>query len=187
MPSYRIILALPARQSAVDLTALLVRAGHATRSLAAGADLVEFAERHPSEAILLSPEWLSRARTLRDEGPAAPILVMGEGEVAEPAEIVDSGVLAVIALPGDPAVLLPSIDVAVAVMRAEKTLKSDLETARKKLESRAVTDCAKGVLMQAHRVSEVEAFRRIQTQSMNTRRSIREVSEEILRLYLGAP
>ncbi len=48
------------------------------------------------------------------------------------------------------------------------------------LESRKVVERAKGLLMQKQKVSEDEAFRLIQKQSMNTRRSMREIAEALL-------
>ncbi len=48
------------------------------------------------------------------------------------------------------------------------------------LETRKVVERAKGALMREHRVSEDEAFRLIRRQSMNSRRSMREVAEAVL-------
>lgn len=48
------------------------------------------------------------------------------------------------------------------------------------LENRKVVERAKGVLMREKRIAEEEAFRIIQRQSMNTRKSMREIAEAIL-------
>jgi response regulator NasT len=41
-------------------------------------------------------------------------------------------------------------------------------------------DRAKGILMDQYGLKEQEAFRRIQVQSMNTRKSMREIAEAII-------
>ena len=48
------------------------------------------------------------------------------------------------------------------------------------LESRKAVEKAKGILMKEHRVSEEEAFRMIQKQSMNTRKMMKEIADAIL-------
>jgi len=48
------------------------------------------------------------------------------------------------------------------------------------LENRKVVERAKGVLMREKRIAEDEAFRIIQRQSMNTRKSMKEIAEAIL-------
>jgi AmiR/NasT family two-component response regulator len=53
----------------------------------------------------------------------------------------------------------------------------DLE---QKLETRKVIDRAKGILMDKLNMSEAEAFRRIQQQSMNQRKSMKEIAEAII-------
>ena len=51
---------------------------------------------------------------------------------------------------------------------------------QKSLEERKLVEKAKGVLMHSYRLSESEAFRRLQTQSMAKRKSMREIAEAIL-------
>jgi AmiR/NasT family two-component response regulator len=54
---------------------------------------------------------------------------------------------------------------------------SDLEN---KLETRKAVDRAKGILMDQYGLKEQDAFRRIQVQSMNTRKSMREIADAII-------
>ncbi len=49
-----------------------------------------------------------------------------------------------------------------------------------KLETRKAVDRAKGILMDQYGLKEQDAFRRIQVQSMNTRKSMREIAEAII-------
>ena len=48
------------------------------------------------------------------------------------------------------------------------------------LGSRDLIGQAKGILMEEHGVNETEAYRRIQVQSMNLRKSMKEVAEAII-------
>ena len=48
------------------------------------------------------------------------------------------------------------------------------------LATRKVVEKAKGVLMEKYKISEQDAFRRIQKASMNNRKSMKEVAEAIL-------
>ena len=45
---------------------------------------------------------------------------------------------------------------------------------------RKLLDRAKGILMDEHKLGEAEAYRRIQVQSMNLRKTMREVAEAII-------
>lgn len=51
---------------------------------------------------------------------------------------------------------------------------------QKSLEERKLTEKAKGVLMHSYGLSESEAFRKLQKQSMEKRKSMREIAEAIL-------
>ena len=48
------------------------------------------------------------------------------------------------------------------------------------LETRKLVEKAKGILMRQHGLSEDEAFKKIQKQSMDTRRSMRDIAEAII-------
>jgi len=51
---------------------------------------------------------------------------------------------------------------------------------QEELESRKLIERAKGILMKTQKLSEEEAFRKIQRMAMNARRSMREVAEAII-------
>jgi AmiR/NasT family two-component response regulator len=82
--------------------------------------------------------------------------------------------------PVSPAELRPAIEVTLARFQQFKTLAGEATDLREQLETRKVIERAKGLLMQQQRLSEAEAFRRIQQTSMNTRKSMRAVAEAIL-------
>ena len=60
------------------------------------------------------------------------------------------------------------------------SLEQELEDLKTSLEARKLLDRAKGVLMDAHGLTESEAYRRIQQYSMAKRKSIKEVAQAIV-------
>jgi response regulator NasT len=59
-------------------------------------------------------------------------------------------------------------------------MRQEVQDLQYALETRKLVDRAKGILMDAHGLSESEAFRKIQKMSMNTRRAMKEVAEAII-------
>ncbi|MFH1338412.1 MAG: GAF and ANTAR domain-containing protein [Candidatus Omnitrophota bacterium] len=67
---------------------------------------------------------------------------------------------------------------AVAIENANLLLKSKL--IEEELKARKVVERAKGILMDSQGISEQEAYKKIQKQAMNMRRSMREIAEAII-------
>ena len=67
---------------------------------------------------------------------------------------------------------------AITIENAKLLVKSKI--VEEELEARKAVERAKGILMKHQNLSEEEAFRKIQKQSMNTRRSMREIAEAII-------
>jgi response regulator NasT len=92
----------------------------------------------------------------------------------------DAGVFAYLVKPFKPSDLPPSIEVARSRFEQNIELGKEVSTLQEKLESRKLIDRAKGILMDEYQINESEAYRRIQIQSMNLRKSMREVAEAII-------
>lgn len=99
-------------------------------------------------------------------------------------ELVDraknAGVFAYLVKPFKPGDLPPSIEVARSRFEQNVALTKEVGTLQERLEARKLVDRAKGILMDEHKLSEQEAYRRIQVQSMNLRKTMREVAEAII-------
>ena len=78
----------------------------------------------------------------------------------------------------------PAIEIALSRWQEMKELEQELEETKDSLELRKTLDRAKGILMDAHNISESEAYRRIQRYSMMKRKTIKEVAEAIVRAGL---
>jgi len=67
---------------------------------------------------------------------------------------------------------------AIVIENAELMLRT--KVAQQELETRKLVERAKGILMKQDGISEEEAFRKIQKQSMDLRKSMREIAEAIM-------
>ena len=76
--------------------------------------------------------------------------------------------------------LFPAIEIALSRFQEFMSLENELEGLKNSLEARKLLDRAKGVLMDAHGLTESEAYRRIQQYSMAKRKSIKEVAQAIV-------
>ncbi|MBN9503510.1 MAG: response regulator [Armatimonadetes bacterium 55-13] len=92
----------------------------------------------------------------------------------------DAGVFAYLVKPFKPSDLPPAIEVARSRYEQNTALNKEVSSLEEKLESRKLIDRAKGILMTEHGLNESEAYRRIQLQSMNLRKTMKEVAEAII-------
>lgn len=67
---------------------------------------------------------------------------------------------------------------AIVIENAELMVRT--KVIQEELETRKLVERAKGILMREHNLSEAEAFRKIQKQSMDMRKSMREIAEAIV-------
>lgn len=74
----------------------------------------------------------------------------------------------------------PAIEVALARYHDFRTLEEKVRTLTKQLETSKIIERAKGLLMEKEKLTEREAFQKIQKASMNNRKSMREVAEAVL-------
>jgi len=110
-----------------------------------------------------------------------PILILSsrlDQELIQRAKEV--GVMAYLLKPLRAEELLPAIELAISRFEKFKTLRQENADLRRNLEDRKLIERAKGILMERERISEQQAFARIQKTSMNTRRSMAEIAQAIL-------
>ncbi len=91
-----------------------------------------------------------------------------------------AGTFAYLVKPYNPRDLPPAIEVARSRYDQNRDLGKEVKDLTEKLETRKLIDRAKGILMDEHKLSESEAYRRIQLQSMNLRKSMKEVAEAVI-------
>lgn len=171
----------------MDLKEMLEEAGHTIVGEAAdGRKAVELVRKLRPDLVIMDikmPEMdgITAAKIISNE-KIAPVLLLtafSQQEIVEKAK--DSGVLAYLVKPVKETNLFPAIEIAISRFKEFAELEKELNDVKKSLESRKILDKAKGILMDAHNLSESEAYRRIQQYSMSKRKSIREVAEAIIR------
>src|SRR6202034_1391169 len=92
----------------------------------------------------------------------------------------DAGAMAFLVKPFTKADLVPGIEIAVSRFQEFSALESEGSSLQDRLEVRKLLDRAKGILQAERGLSEPEAFRWIQKNSMDRRMTMRAVAEEVL-------
>ncbi len=92
----------------------------------------------------------------------------------------EAGVMAYLVKPFGHKDLVPTIEMAVSRFAELIALESEVADLSGRLAARKLIDRAKGVLQSAHGMTEPQAFRWIQQASMDRRRSMRAVAEDVL-------
>ncbi len=150
-----------------------------------GQSAVDLAVEHSPDVCVLDVKMpqmdgIEAAGIITERGIAPVILLtaFSDRELIERAK--ESGVFGYLVKPFKPNDLLPAIEVARSRFEENRALSAEVTSVNEKLEVRKLMDRAKGILMADLEVSEAEAYRRIQQQSMNNRKSMREVAEAII-------
>ncbi len=121
------------------------------------------------------------AAKLISEEKLAPILFLtAYSDLDLVSRAKEAGVYSYLVKPFKEADLLPAIEIAMSRWEELQELDKHAKDLEDKLETRKAVDRAKGILMDQYNLKEQEAFRRIQVQSMNTRKSMREIAEAII-------
>lgn len=186
MPNTRVLIADDDPIIRLDLRQMLENLEYEVVGEASdGCQAVEQARESQPDVCILDVKMpvmdgIEAVSIISSEGIAPAILITAynDRELVERAK--DAGVFAYIVKPFKPSDLPPAIEVARSRFEQNRALTKEIENLNDRLEARKAIDRAKGILMTEHGVSESEAYRRIQVQSMNARKSMREVAEAII-------
>lgn len=125
-------------------------------------------------------DGIDAATHIAEEGIAPAILLTAYSDPEQISKAKSAGVFGYLVKPFKPRDLAPAIEVARSRFEQNRDLSREVTDLQEKLETRKLVDRAKGILMDSLQVNEAEAYRRIQQQSMNLRKSMREVAEAII-------
>ena len=92
----------------------------------------------------------------------------------------EAGAMAYLVKPFQKKDLLPTVEMAMARFTETVALEAEVADLSGRLEARTLVDRAKARLQAEHGLTEVEAFRFVQRGSMDTRRSMRAVAQDVL-------
>ena len=99
----------------------------------------------------------------------------------------EAGAMAYLVKPFQSKDLLPTIEMAVSRFQELVALEGEVADLTGRLEARKTIDRAKGILQADHGMTEPEAFRWIQRTSMDQRRSMRSVAQDVVDKVASPP
>ncbi|MCE5198858.1 MAG: response regulator [Armatimonadota bacterium] len=186
MSQIRVVIADDESIIRMDLKALLEEMGHVVVGEAAdGQKALELTRTLKPDVVIMDikmpvMDGLDAAKIVSDEkiAPVVLLTAYSQKDLIERAK--EAGVYAYLVKPFQESDLLPAIEIALARYLEQQDLEDTVGDLELKLETRKVVDRAKGILMDKYKLSEAEAFRKIQQQSMNQRRSMKEIADAII-------
>ena len=125
-------------------------------------------------------DGISAAREISVDRLAAVVLVTAFSQRELIEEASDAGVHGYVVKPFERHDLVPAIEVAISRFRSEGMLVDQVASAEGRLEARKVIDRAKGILMDAHGMSEQDSYGFIQKTAMKDRRQMRDVAQDVI-------
>ena len=170
----------------MDLKAMLEEMGHEVVGEADNGDAACHLCRKlkPDLAILdvMMPKMngLDAAAVINKERLAPVLMLTAYSEAPMVEEATKAGVLAYLVKPFRKQELQPAIEVALARYRELAALEGQVGALHEQNETRKVVAKARSILMERHDVSEREAFRRLQAQSLSLGKSLREIADAII-------
>ena len=184
--SIRVVIAEDESVNRVDLEEELEQQGYEVVGAAAdGEAAVNLTRELRPDVVLMDikmpkMDGIEAAETLTRE-KLAPVLLFtaySDDELIERARA--AGVVHFVTKPWREKDLKPAIEIALSRFGEFRAMENKVKDLEEALATRKVVEKAKGVLMEKYKLSENEAFKRIQRLSMNNRKSMREVAEAIL-------
>lgn len=186
MQKLRILLADDEALIRLDLREMLTEAGHEIVGEAAnGQEAVQLAQKLHPDIVIMDVKMpvmdgLTAAQQITEDEIAPVLLLTAYSQQDIVARATEAGVIAYLVKPVREQQLFPAIEVAVSRFRAWQELGRELDELKESLATRKLVDRAKGILMTAHKMTEQEAYRKMQQFSMAKRISLKKLAEEII-------
>lgn len=186
MERTRVIIADDESLVRVDLREALTELGYlVVGEVGDGQSAVNMARELDPDVVVMDIKMpgldgIEAARILTQEKVAPVVLLTAysQRDLIERAK--DAGVVGYLVKPFRETDLAPAIELAIARFAEFRALELEVGNLSEALETRKKVERAKGILMEKQHMSEIEAFRKIQKMSMNTRRPMKEVAEAII-------
>lgn len=186
MPKMRVLIADDEPIILLDLKQMLESLDYEVVAEAGdGQQAVELARAHLPDVCVFDVKMpvmdgIDAATVLSDESIAPTVLLTAYSDPELVSRAKDAGVFGYLVKPFKPSDLPPAIEVARSRYEQNATLTREVGSLQERLEARKLVDRAKGILMDSLGLGEAESYRRIQQQSMNSRKTMREVAEAII-------
>ncbi|MBM3721426.1 MAG: response regulator [Actinobacteria bacterium] len=184
MTSKRILIAEDETLIRMDLAEMLRENGYEVIGEATnGEEAIMLAnELKPDLAILdvkmPKLDGITAAETIVKISPVLMLTAFSQRDLVERA--LDAGVMAYVVKPFTIDDLIPAIEIATTRHTQMIALQNEVADLTERLETRKLVDRAKGILMQAMKLSEPDAFKWIQRTAMDKRVSMKQVAEAVI-------
>jgi len=150
-----------------------------------GDEAVELVKQHQPDLAILDVKMpgmdgLEAASAISADKQAAVLILtaFSQRDLIEKAR--DAGALAYLVKPFQKNELIPAVEVALGRFQEMKALADENLSLADQLETRKLVDRAKGKLMDAHEMSEADAFRFLQKTAMDTRSTLKAVAQDVV-------
>jgi len=153
-----------------------------------GAEVLERASRLRPEVALLdlrmqAADGLKTARQIWEQRLAPVVLLSACITPDLVCSARDAGVLTFLTEPLREPDLIAALEITAHLWSQAERLRSAIESLKEKLEARDLVERAKTILMAQYGLREQEAFRKLQTQAMAMRRSMKRIAEAVIIAY----
>lgn len=182
----RVVIAEDEALIRLDLKEMLEEDGYAVVGEAGdGETAIRLAAELKPDLVILDIKMpvldgLSAAERIAAEriAPVVILTAFSQRELVERAR--DAGAMAYLVKPFSKSDLVPAIEMAVSRYAELSALEAEVSGLQDRLETRKLVERAKGLLQSRHGLSEPEAFRWIQKNSMDRRLTMRKVAETVV-------
>lgn len=183
---YRIIIAEDEFILANNLKSLVESLSHEVVGVAeTGAQAITLAEKFCPDLILMDiklPEidGITAARAIAQQHHIPTVIISAYSDRSYIEEAAEAGVMTYLVKPVSLGDLQAVIDLTMARYRELLALRQEVGDLKKALTQRKIIERAKGILMDSYRLSEGEAFRRLQHLSQRENRPMIEIAQAVI-------
>ncbi len=180
----RILIAEDETLIRMDLAEMLRESGYEVVAEATnGEEAIALAKQLKPDLSILDVKMpkvdgITAAEAIVEISPVLMLTAFSQKDLVERA--VDAGVMAYVVKPFTINDLFPAIEIAITRHTQMISLRDEIGDLAERLESRKVIDRAKGILMQAMKISEPEAFKWIQRTAMDRRVTMKDVAQAVI-------
>ncbi len=186
MGEARVVIADPDAQSRKALKSILQQAGHlVTGEAEDGLTALKLIRTRQPDLVILDARMAvmdgSEFAYIVEEDGLAPIILLTSGDqFAIQKETDEQQLFAYAIKPVTEQSLLPVIDIVIKNYTRIRNLEQEVSRLKDVIATRKLVEKAKGILMDSYKMTENEAFKKIQKQSMNKRVSMKSVAKAII-------
>jgi two-component system, response regulator PdtaR len=184
---FRILIADDEPLIRADLRELLEELGHQViAETGDGREVIAIINKIKPDLIILDIKMpgmsgIEVAQKIAHEYPVIILTAFSERTLIEQAR--KAGVMAYITKPFQQKTLSPAIELAVSHYLERTALTEKVAQLKGQLETRKIIDKARGLLMERQNMTEAQAYRHIQSISMNKNKPMKDVAEAIILMF----